>query len=106
MWLMRSPVESIVVAQLDRAGPPPMPEEIDQGATVKMFGVIGSKESAWMGAFSDVPATPFLAVAAMPGLLALVSGRLGFRSHVACMHFFVLTQAGPTLPIARTFADR
>lgn len=94
MWLMRARTEGIVATQLDLAALPPTPAEIDQAAAVQIFGVVGADEFPWMWAFSDILAVQFLAVVAVPGLMALVFGWLAFRSRVTGVYLSILTQAG------------
>ena len=92
-WLMYARTEEIVTQALASAALPATPEEIVQGVTSQIFGVVGSSDlpTIWMYAHS-LPLQLMLVVL-VPGLLALVFGWLAFRSRVTGVYLSILTQA-------------
>ncbi len=93
MWLMYARTEEIVVASLLNGGLPATPEEISQGITTQIFGVVGASDLPliWSGAHS-LPLQLMLVVL-LPGVIALVFGWLAFRSRVTGVYLSILTQA-------------
>ncbi|WP_085306583.1 urea ABC transporter permease subunit UrtC [Planktotalea arctica] len=93
MWLMYARTEDIVIASLENATLPPTPDEITNAIGTQIFGVVGSSDFPMIWAFSHSLTLQLLAVALVPGLLALVFGWLAFRSRVTGVYLSILTQA-------------
>ena len=93
MWLMYAWTSEIVVQALAQGGLPATAEEIRQGITTQIFGVVGSSDLPviWSLAHS-LPLQLALALA-VPGTLGLVFGWLAFRSRVSGVYLSILTQA-------------
>ncbi len=93
MWLMYARTEAIVLTSLQGSILPPTPEEISEGVTTQIFGVVGASDlpAIWMFAHS-LPIQLALVVL-VPGVLALVFGWLAFRSRVTGVYLSILTQA-------------
>ena len=93
MWLMYARTSEIVVQALAQGGLPATAEEIRQGITTQIFGVVGSSDlpAIWSLAHS-LPLQLALSLA-VPGTLALVFGWLAFRSRVSGVYLSILTQA-------------
>jgi urea transport system permease protein len=93
MWLMYARTEDIVIASLENATLPPTPDEITNAIGTQIFGVVGSSEFPMIWAFSHSLTLQLMAVALVPGVLALVFGWLAFRSRVTGVYLSILTQA-------------
>lgn len=93
MWLMYARTEAIVVESLQAAAIPPTPGEVSDAIASQIFGVVGASEFPALWAFADSLALQLIAVALIPGLLALIFGWLAFRSRVTGVYLSILTQA-------------
>ncbi|WP_112310672.1 urea ABC transporter permease subunit UrtC [Pseudogemmobacter bohemicus] len=93
MWLMYARTEEIVILSLANSPLPATPEEIRQGITSQIFGVVGSSELPPIWSFAHSLPLQLLLVLLVPGLLALVFGWLAFRSRVTGVYLSILTQA-------------
>jgi urea transport system permease protein len=93
MWLMYARTAEIVVASLLNGGLPATPEEIQQGITTQIFGVVGASDLPAIWGFAHSLPLQLMLVVALPGLLALVFGWLAFRSRVTGVYLSILTQA-------------
>ena len=93
MWLMYARTEEIVVAALSSDALPATPEEIVQGITTQIFGVVGSSDLPLIWSFAHSLPLQLALVVLVPGLLALCFGWLAFRSRVTGVYLSILTQA-------------
>ena len=93
MWLMYDRTKDIIVGSLDNNILPPTPDEVTTAIGTQIFGVVGSSEFPLIWAFSHSLTLQLLAVALVPGLMALVFGWLAFRSRVTGVYLSILTQA-------------
>jgi urea transport system permease protein len=93
MWLMYARTGEIVAATLARSPLPPTPEELRQGITSQIFGVVGSADLPLTWSFAGSLPMQLVLVLAMPGLLAFLFGWLAFRSRVNGVYLSILTQA-------------
>ncbi len=93
MWLMYARTGEIVAATLANAPIPPTPEELRQGITGQIFGVVGSADLPLTWSFAGSLPAQLLLVLAVPGLLAFLFGWLAFRSRVNGVYLSILTQA-------------
>ena len=93
MWLMFARTREIVVQALASDALPATPGEIRQGIATQIFGVVGASDMppVWLAAHS-LPLQLAL-VLLVPGVLALLSGWLVFRSRVTGVYLSILTQA-------------
>ncbi|WP_151719415.1 urea ABC transporter permease subunit UrtC [Gemmobacter serpentinus] len=93
MWLMYARTEEIVVQALASGPIPATPEEVAQGVTTQIFGVVGGSDlpAIWSFAHSAWLQLPLVLI--VPGLLALVFGWLAFRARVNGVYLSILTQA-------------
>ncbi len=92
-WLMYARTEEIVTQALASAALPATPEEIVQGVTSQIFGVVGSSDLPTIWMFAHSLPLQLMLVVLVPGLLALVFGWLAFRSRVTGVYLSILTQA-------------
>ena len=93
MWLMYARTEEIVAATLANSPIPPTAEELRQGITGQIFGVVGSADLPLTWSFAGSLPLQLLLVLAVPGLLAFLFGWLAFRSRVNGVYLSILTQA-------------
>lgn len=93
MWLMYARTGEIVAATLANAPIPPTPDELRQGITGQIFGVVGSADLPLTWSFAGSLPAQLLLVLAVPGLLAFLFGWLAFRSRVNGVYLSILTQA-------------
>ena len=93
MWLMYARTENIVADSLAGQVIPPTPQEISDAIGNQIFGVVGSSEFPLIWAFADNIFIQLAFVVLIPGALALVFGRLAFRSRVNGVYLSILTQA-------------
>lgn len=93
MWLMYARTGEIVAATLANAPIPPTPDELRQGITGQIFGVVGSADLPLTWSFAGSLPLQLLLVLAVPGLLAFLFGWLAFRSRVNGVYLSILTQA-------------
>lgn len=93
MWLMYARTGEIVAATLATAPIPPTPEELQQGITGQIFGVVGSADLPLTWTFAGSLPMQLLLVLVVPGLLAFLFGWLAFRSRVNGVYLSILTQA-------------
>lgn len=93
MWLMYARTEEIVVAALSSDALPATAEEIRQGITTQIFGVVGSSDLPVIWSFAHSLPLQLALVVLVPGLLALGFGWLAFRSRVTGVYLSILTQA-------------
>ncbi|MBV0892540.1 urea ABC transporter permease subunit UrtC [Paracoccus sp. Z118] len=93
MWLMYARTGEIVAATLANSPIPPTTEELRQGITGQIFGVVGSADLPLTWAFAGSLPMQLLLVLAVPGLLAFLFGWLAFRSRVNGVYLSILTQA-------------
>ncbi|SDL40631.1 urea ABC transporter permease subunit UrtC [Paracoccus chinensis] len=93
MWLMYARTGEIVAATLANAPIPPTAEELRQGITSQIFGVVGSADLPLTWSFAGSLPMQLLLVLAVPGLLAFLFGWLAFRSRVNGVYLSILTQA-------------
>lgn len=93
MWLMYARTGEIVAATLASAPIPPTAEELRQGITGQIFGVVGSADLPLTWSFAGSLPMQLLLVLAVPGLLAFLFGWLAFRSRVNGVYLSILTQA-------------
>lgn len=93
MWLMYARTEEIVVAALASDALPATAEEIRQGITTQIFGVVGSSDLPVIWSFAHSLPLQLALVVLVPGLLALGFGCLAFRSRVTGVYLSILTQA-------------
>ncbi|MFC0339434.1 urea ABC transporter permease subunit UrtC [Paracoccus niistensis] len=93
MWLMYARTGEIVAATLANAPIPPTPDELRQGITGQIFGVVGSADLPLTWSFAGSLPLQFLLVLAVPGLLTFLFGWLAFRSRVNGVYLSILTQA-------------
>ncbi|NTT85914.1 urea ABC transporter permease subunit UrtC [Tabrizicola fusiformis] len=93
MWLMYARTEEIVVAALASDALPATAEEIRQGITTQIFGVVGSSDLPVIWSFAHSLPLQLALVVLVPGLLALGFGWLAFRSRVTGVYLSILTQA-------------
>lgn len=93
MWLMYARTGEIVTATLANSPIPPTPEELRQGITGQIFGVVGSADLPLIWSFAGSLPVQLLLVLAVPGLLAFLFGWLAFRSRVNGVYLSILTQA-------------
>lgn len=93
MWLMYARTGEIVAATLANAPIPPTPDELRQGITGQIFGVVGSADLPLTWSFAGSLPMQLLLVLAVPGLLAFLFGWLAFRSRVNGVYLSILTQA-------------
>ena len=93
MWLMYARTAEIVVHALSQGGLPATPEEISQGITTQIFGVVGSSDLPAIWSFAHSLPLQLIMALAVPGLLALIFGWLAFRSRVTGVYLSILTQA-------------
>ena len=93
MWLMFARTREIVVQALASDVLPATAEEVRQGIATQIFGVVGASDMPpiWFAAHS-LPLQLAL-VLLVPGVLALLSGWLVFRSRVTGVYLSILTQA-------------
>jgi len=93
MWLMYARTEEIVVAALASDALPATAEEIRQGITTQIFGVVGSSDLPVIWSFAHSLPLQLALVVLVPGLLALGFGWLAFRSRVTGVYLSILRQA-------------
>lgn len=93
MWLMYARTGEIVAATLANAPIPPTPDELRQGITGQIFGVVGSADLPLTWSFAGSLPAQLVLVLAVPGLLAFLFGWLAFRSRVNGVYLSILTQA-------------
>lgn len=93
MWLMYARTGEIVAATLANAPIPPTPDELRQGITGQIFGVVGSADLPLTWSFAGNLPAQLVLVLAVPGLLAFLFGWLAFRSRVNGVYLSILTQA-------------
>jgi urea transport system permease protein len=93
MWLMYARTAEIVVASLVNGGLPATPEEVSQGITTQIFGVVGASDLPVIWSFAHSLPLQLMLVVALPGLIGLVFGWLAFRSRVTGVYLSILTQA-------------
>ena len=93
MWLMYARTGEIVAATLASAPIPPTPDELRQGITGQIFGVVGSADLPLTWSFAGSLPAQLVLVLAVPGLLAFLFGWLAFRSRVNGVYLSILTQA-------------
>lgn len=93
MWLMYARTGEIVAATLTNSPIPPTAEELRQGVTGQIFGVVGSADLPLAWSFAGSLPMQLLLVLAVPGLLAFLFGWLAFRSRVNGVYLSILTQA-------------
>ena len=93
MWLMYARTGEIVAATLANAPIPATPDELRQGITGQIFGVVGSADLPLTWSFAGSLPAQLLLVLAVPGLLAFLFGWLAFRSRVNGVYLSILTQA-------------
>jgi urea transport system permease protein len=93
MWLMYARTEGIVTEALLSAPIPPTETEITDAIAGQIFGVVGSSELPALWGFAHSLPLQLAMVVLVPGLLALVFGRLAFRSRVTGVYLSILTQA-------------
>ena len=98
MWLMYARTGEIVAATLANAPIPPTPDELRQGITGQIFGVVGSADLPLTWSFAGSLPAQLLLVLAVPGLLAFLFGWLAFRSRVNGVYLSILTQAMTLAP--------
>ncbi|CAM3098956.1 urea ABC transporter permease subunit UrtC [Paracoccus nototheniae] len=92
-WLMYARTEGIVIASQAQNPIPATPQEIRDGVTNQIFGVVGSADLPLVWSFAHSLPLQLILVVAVPGLLALVFGWLAFRSRVNGVYLSILTQA-------------
>ena len=99
-WLMYARTEEIVTQALASAPLPATPEEIVQGVTSQIFGVVGSGDLPGIWMFAHSQPLQLALVVLVPGMLALVFGWLALvfgwlalRSRVTGVYLSILTQA-------------
>ena len=93
MWLMYARTGEIFAATLANSPIPPTAEELRQGITGQIFGVVGSADLPLTWSFAGSLPMQLLLVLAVPGLLAFLFGWLAFRSRVNGVYLSILTQA-------------
>ncbi|WP_112873622.1 urea ABC transporter permease subunit UrtC [Paracoccus endophyticus] len=93
MWLMYARTGEIVAATLASSPVPPTAEELRQGITGQIFGVVGSTDLPLTWSIAGSLPMQLLLVLAVPGLLAFLFGWLAFRSRVNGVYLSILTQA-------------
>lgn len=93
MWLMYARSGELVAATLASSPILPTAEELRQGITGQIFGVVGSADLPLTWSFAGSLPTQLLLVLAVPGLLAFLFGWLAFRSRVNGVYLSILTQA-------------
>ena len=93
MWLMYARTAEIVTAALSGGGLPATPQEIQDGITSQIFGVVGTSELPFIWGFAHSFPLQMALVVLVPGLLALCFGWLAFRSRVTGVYLSILTQA-------------
>ncbi len=93
MWLMYARTGEIVAATLASSPVPPTAEELRQGITGQIFGVVGSADLPLTWSLAGSLPMQLLLVLAVPGLLAFLFGWLAFRSRVNGVYLSILTQA-------------
>ncbi len=93
MWLMYARTETIVLASLQGSVLPATPEEVVEGVTTQIFGVVGASDLPPIWSFAHSLPIQLLLVVVVPGLLALAFGWLAFRSRVTGVYLSILTQA-------------
>lgn len=93
MWLMYARTGEIVAATLANSPIPPTQEELHQGITSQIFGVVGSTDLPLTWSFAGSLPMQLLLVLVVPGLLAFLFGWLAFRSRVNGVYLSILTQA-------------
>ncbi len=76
MWLMYERTRQIVVTSLSEDVLPPTPDDIQDGISNQIFGVVGSSEFPPIWAFVDSLIIQLAFVVLVPVLLALVFGWL------------------------------
>ena len=93
MWLMYARTEEIVIAAMANEALPATAEEIRNGITTQIFGVVGASELPPVWIFAHSLPLQLALVVLVPGGLALVFGWLAFRSRVTGVYLSILTQA-------------
>ena len=93
MWLMYARTEEIVAGSLANQPLPATPQEVSDAIGTQIFGVVGSSDFPLIWSFAHSLPLQLLAILIVPGLLALVSGWLAFRSRVTGVYLSILTQA-------------
>ena len=93
MWLMYARTEEIVVQALASGPIPATPEEVAQGVTTQIFGVVGGSDLPMIWSFAHSAWLQLPLVLIVPGILALVFGWLAFRARVNGVYLSILTQA-------------
>lgn len=93
MWLMYARSGELVAATLASSPILPTAEELRQGITGQIFGVVGSADLPLTWSFAGSLPTQLLLVLAVPGLLAFLFGWLAFRSRVNGVYLSILMQA-------------
>ena len=97
-WLMYARTEEIVTQALASAPLPATPEEIVQGVTSQIFGVVGSGDLPGIWMFAHSKPLQLALVVLVPGMLALVFGWLALvfgwqalRSRFTGVYLSILT---------------
>lgn len=93
MWLMYARTSEIVVQSLVSDALSATPGEIRQGIATQIFGVVGASDMPPIWFAADSLPLQLALVVLVPGLLALLSGWLAFRSRVTGVYLSILTQA-------------
>ncbi|MEO8529990.1 MAG: urea ABC transporter permease subunit UrtC [Deltaproteobacteria bacterium] len=93
MWLMYARTETIIVTSLANSPIPATPQEIVDGITTQIFGVVGASDLPLVWSFAHSFWAQIFLVVAVPGVLALIFGWLAFRSRVTGVYLSILTQA-------------
>lgn len=93
MWLMYARTGGMVAATLAANPIPPTADELRQGITSQIFGVVGSADLPLTWSFAGSLPVQLLLVLAVPGGLAFLFGWLAFRSRVNGVYLSILTQA-------------
>ena len=93
MWLMYARTEEIVVQSLAGSVLPPTAQEVAQGVTTQIFGVVGASDLPLIWSFAHSAWLQLPLVLIVPGGLALIFGWLAFRARVNGVYLSILTQA-------------
>lgn len=93
MWLMYARTEEIVVQALASGPIPATAEEVAQGVTTQIFGVVGGSDLPLIWSFAHSAWLQLPLVLIVPGVLALIFGWLAFRARVNGVYLSILTQA-------------
>jgi urea transport system permease protein len=93
MWLMYARTREIVEVALSGGGLPATPQELEQGISSQIFGVVGGSDLPFIWGFAHSLPLQLALVFLVPGVLALVFGWLAFRARVTGVYLSILTQA-------------